>query len=378
MAPSLHTMQTPRSESSIQQPRQVCAPCKTRKRKCNKALPKCSSCAKYVDSLLSLPRCNCTHAYGDRSNLTCEYSRPEQDRNSASAADLSWYGSPLDDDRADVQSIDLPTTLFLDPGILQHGQVELSRPANPVPTHVMHLLGDMNEIRITASKYFEQTHLWMPFISKKRFYDNYLRPSFQSRPDVVLLLLSLRLITTLPPTSPRNSRTPLYHAVKHFYLEVEGSSILSILVLQAGVLLALYELGHAIYPAAYLSIGACAHYGHALGINANRRLNIKRVLTLIEVEERRRVWWAIVILDRFVPRPACSIINMLRQAPTLDGNVDHHYSFVSIGCPGRPFATTNPTLDDFLPADDASWDQGVGCIVLSRLLYAYEYYRLSD
>lgn len=35
-------------------------------------------------------------------------------------------------------------------------------------------------------------------------------------------------------------------------------------------------------------------------------------------------------------------------------------SFVSIGCPGRPLATREPTLDDLLPADDAQWDQGVG------------------
>jgi hypothetical protein len=64
--------------------------------------------------------------------------------------------------------------------------------------------------------------------------------------------------------------------------------------------LALYELGHAIYPAAFLSIGACARYAHALGINVSRTLKTRKVLTLVEVEERRRVWWAIVILDRFV------------------------------------------------------------------------------
>ncbi|KIW40304.1 uncharacterized protein PV06_07511 [Exophiala oligosperma] len=34
-------------------------------------------------------------------------------------------------------------------------------------------------------------------------------------------------------------------------------------------------------------------------------------------------------------------------------------SFVSIGCPGRPLATREPTLDDLLPADDAQWDQGI-------------------
>jgi len=166
---------------------------------------------------------------GNRRNLTCEYRRPEQHRNSvsASASDRSWYG----------------------------------------------------------------------------FYDLHLRSPFQSRPDVVLLLLSLKLITTLPPTSPRNPRTPLYHAVKHFCLQVEGSSIFSLPVLQAAVLIALYELGHGIYPAAFLSIGVCARYAHALGINCSRSLQTRRVLTLVEVEERRKIWWAIVILDRLVPSP---------------------------------------------------------------------------
>ena len=237
--------------------------------------------------------------------MTCEYRRPEPHRNSvsasASASDRSWYGFHTDDNRADVQSLDFPTILFLDPGILQQGQVEVCQAASPVAEQILHLLGDADDVRATASNFFEHIHSWMPFISKKRFYDLYLPSSFQSRSDVVLLLLSLKLITTLPPTSPRNPRTPLYHAVKRFHLQVQDSSTLSLPVLQAGVLLALYELGHGIYPAAFLSVGACARYGHALGISCSGSLQARRVLTLVEVEERRKTWWAIVILDRLVP-----------------------------------------------------------------------------
>ena len=40
---------------------------------------------------------------------------------------------------------------------------------------------------------------------------------------------------------------------------------------------------------------------------------------------------------------------------------------MSIGCPGRPFATADPKLDDLLPADDATWDQGVSYDDLSGL-----------
>nr|UYO77232.1 ACN38 regulatory protein [Trichoderma psychrophilum] len=229
---------------------------------------------------------------------------------------------------AQIQTVDFPTILFLDPVLLQHGQVDAVRAVASIPQHVLQLLGSLDELRVTAARFFEHIHKWMPFISKKRFYDLYLQPSFQSRPDVALLLLALKLITTFPPAGSRSPRTALYHATKHFSLEVQDS--FSILVLQAGLLVALYELGHGIYPAAYLSIGTCARYAHALGISVSRTVPTTRVLTLVEVEERRRVWWAIVILDRFV----------------------------SIGCPGRPFATADPRLDDLLPADDTAFDQG--------------------
>ncbi|KAJ6051196.1 hypothetical protein N7499_010559 [Penicillium canescens] len=301
-------MQTPSHESSLDLAPQSCQSCRSRKRKCDKARPRCSLCAKR--------------------NQNCEYWRPEAPSHSAttSSPERGWYPFPVDE--ADVQTIDFPTILFLDPALLQHSLVEIAPTAGTVPQYILQLLGDLDEIRLTAARFFEHIHQWMPFISKKRFYDLYLQPSFHSRPDVVLLLLALKLITTFPPAGSRSPRTALYNSTKHFYLKVEGS--FSILALQAGVLVALYELGHGIYPAAFLSVGACARYAHGLGINVSRTVPTRKVLTLVEVEERRRVWWAIVILDRFV----------------------------SIGCPGRPFVTADPRLDDFLPADDAAWDQG--------------------
>jgi hypothetical protein len=196
----------------------------------------------------------------------------------------------------------------MDPTILQYGQVERLHMALPVPSHILQFFGDMAEVIANASMYFETIHIWMPIISKKRFYDHHLHPTFYFHADIALLLLSMKLITSMLPDELANPRTPAYNAAKHFYLEIEASGMMSIQVLQAGLLLSLYELGHAIYPSAYLSIGACARYAYALGINKDANTQVSKVLTLVELEEYRRVWWGILILDRFEFSPLAPLL----------------------------------------------------------------------
>lgn len=229
---------------------------------------------------------------GDRRHLICKYPTTSDTYILASTelAGFSTYALSVNGDEADTETLDFQTILFLDPGIFQYGQVQFPSTSILVPNHITRLVGDTKEISSTASQFFDHIHFWMPFISRKRFFDSYLRPSTRSRPDVVMLLLSLKLITTPPPVHPRNPKTPLYRAAKHFYLDVEGSHVASIAVLQAGVLLALYEIRHGIYPAAYLSISACARYAYALGMNVDGMIRASSVFTLIDVEERRRVW----------------------------------------------------------------------------------------
>jgi hypothetical protein len=208
------------------------------------------------------------------------------------------YDSSIETNQHNVQTVDFPTLLFLDPRVLQYGQVDIPRPAILVPPIITQLVGDLDEVRSTASRFYETVHTWIPFISKRRFYDHHLQPFNQSHPELALLFLCIKLVTDPPPESPQSPQTRAYYAAKHFHVELENSGIFSVQILQAGILLSIYELGHAIYPAAFLSIGACARSAYALGINSNSILT-RKALTLVEVEERRRIWWAIVVLDRF-------------------------------------------------------------------------------
>ncbi|KAF7192722.1 hypothetical protein HII31_05948 [Pseudocercospora fuligena] len=57
---------------------------------------------------------------------------------------------------------------------------------------------------------------------------------------------------------------------------------------------------------------------------------LPRCTTWTEQEECRRMWWAVIILDRFI-------------------NIGHR---------SKPFATSDPSLDTHLPTDDNAWDRG--------------------
>lgn len=73
-------------------------------------------------------------------------------------------------------------------------------------------------------------------------------------------------------------------------------------LLQANVLVAAYEIGHAIYPGACLFVGRCAIIGKALGLDnrKNAPQMLRRYGAWAELEELRRLWWAILLLDKWV------------------------------------------------------------------------------
>lgn len=106
------------------------------------------------------------------------------------------------------------------------------------------------------------------------------------------------------PSDDDEANTYLYRTAKNFHRDVETAGILSTHVLQAGLLIALYEMGHAMYPAAYLTVGECSRYGLAMGLY--RSCSPTSVIedaemrgrSWNEIEENRRVWWAVLIFDR--------------------------------------------------------------------------------
>jgi Fungal specific transcription factor domain len=200
-----------------------------------------------------------------------------------------------------------PPAFFLDADLFQQCQLTIARDCPSIPSYLQEFVGDLDSIRNAAAKYFDEIHSWMPIVAKKRLFRHLLSPLSRLRADIALLIVAMRIITLFPMDSATDPKSPMYVAAKRYFAEAEMAGFLTLPCLQAAVLMSIYEYGHAVYPAAFFTVASCARYAAILGVDKEDSVCKDSSLSWVEVEERRRVWWAILIMDRYV------LCNMLRH-----------------------------------------------------------------
>lgn len=158
-------------------------------------------------------------------------------------------------------------------------------------------------IRQHLSLYFERISPWLPVISDEKLYVGLLNPLITASPDTIFLYVCIVLHTKTLPEDHEVRTFEMYVMARRCLSEVEIRGRLSIEILQGCILTALFELGHAIYPAALGSIGTCSKYATALGLGFETKGQALTTGSFVDLrsEEWKRVWWAIFILDRSVP-----------------------------------------------------------------------------
>ncbi|KAL6874256.1 hypothetical protein HDV57DRAFT_504340 [Trichoderma longibrachiatum] len=303
-----------------------CSMCKLKNRRCDRKLPQCLECA--------------------RRKRHCDYSVKvvpphisEPSSDSFQEDYLAVHAIPSTPNPYTLPVSSFPALYFVDPPVFHNHHVEIPRPSDRLPSYVVGELGSALQHEFIGRLFFHTIHTWFPMISRKRFYEDLHEASDGPgvAADFGFLLLAMKLMTWRPPSlegdAPAegpNARTATYRAAKQFCFELEAAGMVSLRVLQGMLLVALYEVGHAIYPAAFMSVAACVRYAHALGIQPGGMQRLKLSLTWVEEEERKRIWWSAFLLDRFV----------------------------SLNCPGCPAAIDEPSPQEVLPADEALWDEG--------------------
>ncbi|KAK3354090.1 fungal-specific transcription factor [Lasiosphaeria hispida] len=348
------------SALDLQQARsqQACVACRNQKRKCDKLLPKCSLCTRtgraceYASVTPRAPAnlealqtrlSELEDRLGSRTASVAAY----HSGNASPAVPVSSMSHSVGSGGAEPGSVRpdspqaagqaattarVPSLLFLDVDRFQDSQLRLLTPTVRIPSDVLAVLSFENTVVDAAAVYFDTIHHWMPFISRKRM--DLGIPLRSGGPDLAMLFLAMKLITSSPsPAGPATppGHDPLYTMAKAFLSLFEANGEVSLLCLQAMVLIALYEYGHAVYPAAWMTVGACTRYADMLRITLGEERSsvMDKVTTWTELEERRRLCWAIFVLDK-----AIALGNRSRVA------------------------AAEPPETAALPADDLAWSEG--------------------
>jgi hypothetical protein len=199
-------------------------------------------------------------------------------------------------DQSDDSVSHFPAVYFLDSELFRRSIGQLPSPRFAISFEIQSFIRSKSSMHEHAASFFTNIHPWIPFIRKRVFYERVLSSLMPDQIEHVLLLATIKLVTTSHKT--QDPRSAIYRHIKDTLAELGVVGRFSLRILHAFILIALYELGHAIYPAAYFTIGQCARYGIALGIHRTIETTAERSCNPMDSEEERRTWWAIIILDR--------------------------------------------------------------------------------
>ena len=276
-------------QPQLQRVSQVCETCKTRKKRCDKALPKCGYCNGH--------------------NLACKYSISTSTGSQCTTVSSTrkwraWTPSKTigRDTLTNGDRETIPTTATTLLGDISHPLEDLHL-CDVLWTQVRQILLSLElSLEEIADRFFDGIYTWLPIISLQNLRTTAQDSGNRAPPaDFSVLVLAMCLITLrLPPHSSRSSSVcfkSLYMTVKSVFAQVQSLLCASTAIVQAGVLVATYEYACGRVEIAYTSIGLTSRMCHVLGIDEYKS-NPSTTPTNPKSLEERNVWWGVIVLER--------------------------------------------------------------------------------
>ncbi|KAK5064725.1 hypothetical protein LTR84_000559 [Exophiala bonariae] len=155
-------------------------------------------------------------------------------------------------------------------------------------------------MRSISTDFFTGTHQRISTISKIKFHEGLVSLATTPNADFATLCLAILLIQEMPVGKGTVVQSPLYATVKSFINMLEASNDISLDLAHCRVLVTFYEMGHGLHTAAYLSVAGSARLARTLGLHRKPWRSLNADDGKIMLEEKKRVWWAIGNMDRFI------------------------------------------------------------------------------
>jgi hypothetical protein len=213
-----------------------------------------------------------------------------------------------------------------------------------------------------SANYFQGFHRHFPIICRTRFNSNLVTSGVTEAADFSVLLLTLCLITNSHAldNEPSQNATEsvaqrlLYLTVKSLLAQVQASYPASILIIQAALLLAIYEYTHGRPEDAFVTISGSARMAYAARIHNHDHscTQVTHIAShgvdtdlLFQAEEAANTWWGIIVCERYVPSD--TIYNHRFMLKQMAGRI----FFSEISVQGQPLITVFPGGAARLPTE---------------------------
>ncbi|KAH8819837.1 hypothetical protein F5884DRAFT_892822 [Xylogone sp. PMI_703] len=231
--------------------KRACSRCSAHKRKCDKALPKCSLCM--------------------RLNQVCRYTTSYSSSSSSASS-----STPL------PEHFPSPNTLKFD----SHKADIIQKLQGTEPKDIVAI-------------YSSTLKPWFPIISESRLSSRLSDTWDNMSVDLILLSVTIVLLSTIPDHGDKDDLMSLYLSIKGWIGLAEGVGHSSLQIAQARLFTTLFETAHGLYPAAYISIAATARTLEVLVASEEQDFSSAK-FTEEEKMEQRITWCGVLIVDRYV------------------------------------------------------------------------------
>jgi hypothetical protein len=160
-------------------------------------------------------------------------------------------------------------------------------------------VGHRQAVEHVATYYFNSVNNWFTIVEKTSFDSQVEQMWSIPSAEVALLILCMLLIIRTPNNSGAPMDDGLYLSVKTAFTLVHSKVPNSTSLLQAQLLIALYEYSHGLPQQAYMSMGTCLQMTRSFGWHLRSFWSEERQQLLPgDLKLDSILWWALVYLDR--------------------------------------------------------------------------------
>ncbi|KAB8237033.1 Zn(II)2Cys6 transcription factor [Aspergillus alliaceus] len=306
----------------------ACLSCRSKKLRCDGRTPLCSNCHRLsLDCQYATQRRKTGPKKGYLKDIEARLLRTEQ---------LLEHRSELDATKRTVDGPSVGKNPILGRGtpssLLDTNACDGCSPSAPRPDHDCHAntsgLQDQQSHEAFALSdekysqvppdfadeldriYFQNVHPTMPILHTSRYLSKVSSPISDGGPPRCLRYIMWSLAAAASEKYPQRTEE-FYQSARHYAHEDEmhsyGETVVSIAQCQSWSLIGYYEIKHALFPRAWLSVGKAIRIAQMLQLHRLDGVGAKMKAAMLQppkdwtdIEERRRVFWLIFCLDRFL------------------------------------------------------------------------------